>query len=466
MRIQTIPAASIVQEMLVSYRTPSSLNYFWNFGVLAGLALVVQLITGIALAMHYTPHIDLAFNSVEHIMRDLQYGWLLRYLHSNGASFFFIVVYTHIFRGLYYGSYVYPRQAAWMVGTTIYVIMMAVAFLGYVLPWGQMSFWGATVITNFFSIIPVFGRDVVEWLWGGFAITNATLNRFYSLHYFLSFLIVGLSAIHLLVLHTEGPNNPLGFKSVDSIPFYPYFYVKDMVGVILYLIAYLGFVFFAPEALGHADNYIQANPMVTPPSIVPEWYFLPMYAILRSIPYKAPGVLAMGAAIVVLYLVPFLSKPVVRSNAYRPVAAIFYWLFVLNCLLLGLVGSHHVETPWVELGQVCTFLYFSYFFVVMPLLVEVEKEFFAENFWDGPRKTFIFKQVGISTQNKLVGNEGSAVMNLKERDFDERNQEEKITAKYKLTKPGVVLRKIPTREIVIRSHRVPADYHKDDSDED
>ena len=379
MRITHISMFSFFNQMLVSYRVPSNLNYFWNFGVLAGLALVIQLITGIALAMHYTPHIDLAFISVDHIMRDLQYGWLLRYMHSNGASLFFMVVYAHIFRGIYYGSYMYPRQIAWTVGTLIYVAMMAVAFLGYVLPWGQMSFWGATVITNFFTVIPFFGQDIVDWIWGGFAITNATLNRFFSLHYFLSFVIVGLSALHLIVLHAGGANNPLGIKSVDSIMFYPYYYVKDMVGITVYLIVYFFFIFFAPDVLGHADNYIPANPMVTPPSIVPEWYFLPMYAILRSIPYKTPGVIAMGMAIGSLFLLPLLSQSPIRSAAFRPTFSVFFWIFVVDCFLLGWAGSNHVETPWVELGQCATIYYFSFFFIIAPVCSMIDRSFIEAN---------------------------------------------------------------------------------------
>lgn len=364
-----------VNSMLITYQVPSNLNYFWNFGVLAGMALVIQLITGIALAMHYTPHIDLAFLSVDHIMRDLKYGWLLRYMHSNGASFFFIVVYLHIFRGLYYGSYVYPRQVAWSIGVAIYLCMMAVSFLGYVLPWGQMSFWGATVITNFFTVIPVYGRDIVDWIWGGFAITNATLNRFFSLHYFLSFVIVGLSALHLIVLHNHGPNNPLGTTSADNVPFYPYYYVKDMVGINIYLISYFFFIFFAPEVLGHSDNYIPANPMVTPPSIVPEWYFLPMYAILRSIPYKAPGVIAMGMAVISLVALPLVSQPPIRSGTFRPFYSIFFWIFVADCFLLGWVGSNHVESPWIEVGQLATLYYFAFFFVLAPISAMIDKAF-------------------------------------------------------------------------------------------
>ena len=392
----------MVNQMLVSYKAPTNLNYFWNFGVLAGVALVIQLITGISLAMHYTPHIELAFNSVDHIMRDLQYGWLLRYMHSNGASLFFMVVYAHIFRGLYYGSYVYPRQGVWWIGCTIYVLMMAVAFLGYVLPWGQMSFWGATVITNFFSIIPFFGKDVVEWIWGGFAVNNATLNRFYSLHYFLSFVIVGLSALHLIVLHQHGANNPLGVESKDTIPFYPYYYVKDLVGVNVYLIVYFFFVFFYPEVLGHPDNYVPANPMVTPPSIVPEWYFLPMYAILRSIPYKAPGVLTMGLAVGALYLLPLVSKPIVRSGDNRPVFAILFWTFVVDCLLLGWVGSNHVETPWVECGQIATIYYFFFFFVLLPLATQFDNYYFSLLYKDHLKDPFSRKKYSHKDDYKIL----------------------------------------------------------------
>ena len=402
MRLNHYSSFSMVNQMLVSYKAPTNLNYFWNFGVLAGVALVIQLITGISLAMHYTPHIELAFNSVDHIMRDLQYGWLLRYMHSNGASLFFMVVYAHIFRGLYYGSYVYPRQGVWWIGCTIYVLMMAVAFLGYVLPWGQMSFWGATVITNFFSIIPFFGKDVVEWIWGGFAVNNATLNRFYSLHYFLSFVIVGLSALHLIVLHQHGANNPLGVESKDTIPFYPYYYVKDLVGVNVYLIVYFFFVFFYPEVLGHPDNYVPANPMVTPPSIVPEWYFLPMYAILRSIPYKAPGVLTMGLAVGALYLLPLVSKPIVRSGDNRPVFAILFWTFVVDCLLLGWVGSNHVETPWVECGQIATIYYFFFFFVLLPLATQFDNYYFSLLYKDHLKDPFSRKKYSHKDDYKIL----------------------------------------------------------------
>jgi len=304
------PILSFVDSHIIDYPTPINLNYMWSFGSTAGICLVVQIITGIFLAMHYTPHVDLAFNSVEHIMRDVNNGWLLRYLHANGASMFFIVVYSHIFRGLYFGSYMYPRGRLWASGVIIFLLMMATGFMGYVLPWGQMSFWGATVITNLFSAIPLVGGSIVEWLWGGFSVDNATLNRFFSLHYLMPFVIAGLTMVHLSLLHTTGSNNPLGINSnVDTVPFYPYFYVKDLLAFLLFISLFSFFVFFYPNALGHADNYIPANPLVTPPHIVPEWYFLPFYAILRSIPDKLGGVVAMVSAILILLLLPIIIPP-------------------------------------------------------------------------------------------------------------------------------------------------------------
>ena len=293
---------SFADSHIISYPTPINLNYMWSFGSLAGLGLVIQIITGIFLAMHYTPHVDLAFNSVEHIMRDVNNGWLIRYIHANGASFFFIVTYIHIFRGLYFGSYMYPRGFLWCSGVIIFLLMMATAFMGYVLPWGQMSFWGATVITNLFSAIPFIGGLIVEWLWGGFSVDNATLNRFFSLHYLLPFLIAGLALVHLSLLHTAGSGNPLGINTnIDSITFYPYFYSKDVFAFLLYVFFLCFFVFYFSNFLGHSDNYIPANPLVTPPHIVPEWYFLPFYAILRSIPHKLGGVIAMFAALLIVY---------------------------------------------------------------------------------------------------------------------------------------------------------------------
>jgi ubiquinol-cytochrome c reductase cytochrome b subunit len=303
------PVLSVVNEHLIEYPTPSNINYFWGFGSLAGIFLVVQIATGIFLAMHYTPHVDLAFSSVEHIMRDVEGGWLLRYAHANGASMFFIIVYMHMFRGLYYGSYASPREAVWCIGVIILLLMIITAFIGYVLPWGQMSFWGATVITSLASAIPIVGDQITFWLWGGFSVDNATLNRFFSLHYLLPFIIAGASIAHLAALHQYGSNNPLGtLSTVDKVPFYPYFYVKDLVGWVAFFIFFSAFLFFAPNLLGHPDNYIPANPMVTPAHIVPEWYFLPVYAILRSIPNKLGGVLAIGLVFVSLLALPFINS--------------------------------------------------------------------------------------------------------------------------------------------------------------
>jgi ubiquinol-cytochrome c reductase cytochrome b subunit len=324
--------------------------------------------------MHYTPYIDLAFNSVEHIMRDVFNGWFLRYLHANGASMFFIVVYSHIFRGLYFGSYIRPRELLWCSGVIIFLLMMATAFIGYVLPWGQMSFWGATVITNLFSAIPFVGSSIVEWLWGGFSVSNATLNRFFSLHYLLPFIIAGLVVIHIGFLHKDGSNNPLGVESsMDKITFYPYFYFKDLFSVFVFLIFFSLFVFFSPNILGHTDNYIPANPMVTPSHIVPEWYFLPFYAILRSIPNKLGGVCAMFGAIVVLFLIPFINQSEVRSSFFRPLYRKAFWLLVADFLILGWVGQKVVETPYIEIGQAATFFYFIFFLGLLPGLSIFEK---------------------------------------------------------------------------------------------
>jgi len=368
------PILSFVDSHIIDYPTPINLNYFWSFGSTAGLCLVIQIITGIFLAMHYTPHVDLAFNSVEHIMRDVNNGWLIRYLHANGASMFFIVIYCHMARGLYYGSYMYPRGRLWASGVIIFLLMMATGFMGYVLPWGQMSFWGATVITNLFSAIPFIGSSVVEWLWGGFSVDNATLNRFYSLHYLLPFLIAGLTIVHLSLLHTVGSNNPLGINTnVDSISFYPYFYVKDLLSF-LFLLALLSFfVFFYPNTLGHADNYIPANPMVTPSHIVPEWYFLPFYAILRSIPDKLGGIVAMVSAILVLLALPIINTSEIRSGKFRPIFGVAYWFFVSDFLLLGWLGQKPVESPYIELGLGATIFYFSFLLILMPVIGILEK---------------------------------------------------------------------------------------------
>jgi ubiquinol-cytochrome c reductase cytochrome b subunit len=365
---------SFVDSHIINYPTPINLNYMWSFGSTAGLCLVIQIITGIFLAMHYTPHIEYAFSSVEHIMRDVNNGWLIRYLHANGASMFFIVTYSHIFRGLYYGSYMNPRGPLWVSGVIILLIMMGTGFMGYVLPWGQMSFWGATVITNLASAIPVVGEPIVQWLWGGFSVDNATLNRFFSLHYLLPFLIVGLVIVHLSLLHTTGSNNPLGInKNVDTVSFYPYFYVKDLFAFLALVAFFSFFVFFYPNTLGHADNYIPANPLVTPAHIVPEWYFLPFYAILRSIPDKLGGVVAMVGAILILAVLPIINTSEIRSSKFRPIYGIAYWFLVSDFLLLGWIGQKPVETPYIEVGQVATVFYFLFFIVFVPVIGIIEK---------------------------------------------------------------------------------------------
>jgi len=359
---------------LVYYPVPSNITYYWNFGILAGVCLAVQIITGITLAMHYTPHIDFAFTSVEHIMRDVTYGWLLRYVHANGASMFFIVVYLHMFRGLYYSSYSYPREILWCSGVVIYGLMMATGFIGYVLPWGQMSFWGATVITNLFSAFPIIGTEIVYWLWGGFSVDNPTLNKFFSLHYLLPFAILGMVILHVVFLHEHGSNNPLGIRAtVDQLAFTPYSTYKDIFSIIGFCMFFGFFVYFMPNLLGHSDNYIPANAMVTPAHIVPEWYYLPFYAILRSIPDKLGGVIAMFGAILILIPLPFFVKAEVRSAAFRPIYRYLFWLFFIDTLLLAWVGGNAVKYPFYELGQLCTIYYFVYFIVLLPLCCLVEK---------------------------------------------------------------------------------------------
>jgi ubiquinol-cytochrome c reductase cytochrome b subunit len=376
MRILRQPLISVLNEHLIDYPTPSNISYFWSFGALSGICLVIQLITGIFLAMHYTPHVDLAFNSVEHIMRDVNNGWLIRYIHSNGASMFFILVYSHIGRGLYYGSYIAPRALLWCSGIIIFVLMMATGFLGYVLPWGQMSFWGATVITNLFSAIPVIGESIAYWLWGGFSVDNATLNRFFSIHYLLPFLIAGLVLVHLALLHLDGSGNPLGLNHTpDKISFYPYFYVKDLFAFVCFLLFFSFFIFFFPNLLGHPDNYIEANAMVTPPHIVPEWYFLPFYAILRSIPDKLGGVLCMGLAIAVLLALPFINTSPITSSRFRPFFKICYWFFIIDVLLLGWLGAKPVEDPYILIGQLATVYYFIFLLVLIPNLGKIEHSF-------------------------------------------------------------------------------------------
>merc|ERR1711933_533511 len=366
---------SIINNHLIFYPTPINLTYAWSFGSLAGICLVIQILSGIFLAMHYVPNIEYAFVSVEHIMRDVNNGWLIRYMHANGASMFFIVVYCHIFRGLYYGSYMHPRQLLWCSGVLIFIIMMAIAFMGYVLPWGQMSFWGATVITSLFTAIPFVGSTIVDWLWGGFNVDNATLNRFFSLHFFLPFLLAGLTIVHLALLHNVGSNNPLGTdSSVDKIPFYPYFFIKDLHALFIFLFFFIIIIFYFPNSMGHPDNYIPANPMQTPPHIVPEWYFLPFYAILRSIPDKLGGVIAMFGSLIVLFFIPFLNTSEIRSTDFRPIFKVFYWLLVTVFLLLGWIGQKPVTDTYIMVGQFATFYYFFFFIALIPLIGIVEKK--------------------------------------------------------------------------------------------
>ena len=362
---------------LTDYPTPKNLNYWWTFGGILTFCLITQIVTGLILAMHYVASADLAFGSVEHIMRDVNYGWLLRYVHANGASMFFLAVYIHIFRSLYYGSYKSPREVIWIIGMIIYFLMMATAFMGYVLPWGQMSFWGATVITNLFSAIPLVGESITNWLWGGYAVDNPTLTRFYSLHYLFPFLILGLVILHIWALHVPGNNNPIGIDikkpSKDTVPFHPYIVVKDLFALLIFLIVFAFFVFYSPNILGHADNYIEANPMVTPAHIVPEWYLLPFYAILRSIPDKLFGVIAMFASIFVLVILPWLDTSKVRSAIFRPLYKQFYWFLVADVLILGYVGAMPAEGLYLLVARIATAYYFLHFLVILPVLGAKEK---------------------------------------------------------------------------------------------
>ena len=353
------------------YPAPRNLSYWWNFGSLAGAALAIQLVTGIVLAMHYVPHGDMAFDSVERIMREVNYGWLLRYVHATGASLFFFVVYVHLFRNLYYGSYKYPREILWWIGIVILLVMVATAFTGYVLPWGQMSFWAATVITNLFSAIPWIGGGIVEFLWGGFTVGDPTLNRFFSLHYLLPFVIVGLVFLHLWALHEHKSNNPLGIDiqgPQDTVPFHPYYTYKDLVGLGVFLIVLAAFVFYEPNYLGHPDNYIPADPLQTPPHIVPEWYFLPFYAILRAVPDKLGGVILLFASIMILFLVPWLDTSRVRSARFRPIFRQLFWLFAIDCVVLGVAGANPAEGIWLVIARIATVYYFVHFVVLLPIV--------------------------------------------------------------------------------------------------
>ena len=360
---------SLANSYLVDSPQPSSISYMWNFGSLLALCLGLQIITGVFLAMHYTPNIDLAFTSVEHIMRDVNLGWAIRYAHANVASFFFIFVYAHIGRGLYYGSYKSPRVLPWSIGVIILVLMIATAFLGYVLPYGQMSLWGATVITNLLSAIPYVGTDFVQLVWGGFSVSNATLNRFFSLHYLLPFILAALAMLHMITLHQHGSSNPNGVTgNVDRVPMHPYFIFKDLVTILLFFLALSVIIFYYPNLLGHSDNYIPANPMSTPASIVPEWYLLPYYAILRSIPNKLGGVIAMFASLLILLIMPIVDNSKVRGSQFRPLMKGFFWVFVINFFILLWIGSQHPEYPYTVVGQVSTVLYFSYFLIIVPLI--------------------------------------------------------------------------------------------------
>ena len=368
---ERLPIVSFLDGVIgTKYPAPKNLNYWWNFGSLALVVLAIMIGTGIFLAMSYTPHATLAFDSTERIMRDVNYGWLLRYMHANGASFFFIVVYIHIFRGLYYGSYKAPREVLWWMGIIIFLLMMATAFMGYVLPWGQMSFWGATVITNLFSAVPWIGDNIVTFLWGGFSVDNPTLNRFFSLHYLLPFVIVGVVVLHIWALHIPGSNNPLGIEATpaDKIPFHPYYTSKDAFGVGVLLLVYFAVVFWAPNSMGHPDNYIPANPLVTPPHIVPEWYFLPFYAILRAVPDKLFGVVLMFSSILILFVLPWLDTSRIRSATFRPVFKIFFWIFVAVTVMLTWCGAQLPEGLPLVLSQIGTFWYFAHFLIVLPVL--------------------------------------------------------------------------------------------------
>jgi ubiquinol-cytochrome c reductase cytochrome b/c1 subunit len=371
-----LPLLSLANH-LTDYPTPKNLNYWWTFGGILTFCLITQIVTGLTLAMHYIAHADMAFESVEHIMRDVNYGWLIRYIHSNGASMFFLAVYIHIFRSLFYGSYKSPREIIWIIGIIIYLLMMAAAFMGYVLPWGQMSFWGATVITNLFSAIPLVGVGIVEWLWGGYSVDNPTLTRFFTLHYLIPFLILGLVVLHIWALHVPGNNNPIGIDvkkpSKDTVPFHPYIVIKDGFALLMFMIVFAFFVFYSPNILGHADNYIEANPMVTPAHIVPEWYLLPFYAILRSVPDKLLGVIAMLSAILILAALPWLDTSKIRSAVFRPLYKQFYWILVADVLILGYVGAMPAEGLYLLIARVATAYYFIHFLIILPVLGFKEK---------------------------------------------------------------------------------------------
>jgi len=371
-----MPIFTMMQKEYRAFPTPKNFNYFWNFGALATINLVIMIATGVFLAMNYDPSTSGAFDSVHRIMRDVNWGWMIRYIHMNGASLFFVLVYVHIFRGLYYGSYKKPRELIWMIGVVLLLLLMATAFMGYVLPWGQMSFWGATVITNLFGAIPVVGHGIVTWLWGGFAVANPTLNRFFSLHYLLPFIIVGVLFLHIMALHTVGSNNPLGIDvkgPQDTVPFHPYYTVKDSVGTCVYLLVFAILVFFLPHLLADPNNDIQANPLQTPSDIVPEWYFLPFYAILRSVPNKLGGVTLLFGSILILFVLPWLDTSPVRSCRFRPIMRWLWVLFVVDVLVLGWVGSNKPIGMFILYGRLATTWYYLHFLVFLPVLGRLER---------------------------------------------------------------------------------------------
>lgn len=371
------PYLSLVNSYLIDSPQPSSINYWWNLGSLLGLCLVIQILSGLFLSMHYSSNIELAFNSVEHIMRDVNAGWLLRYIHANGASFFFICLYLHIGKALYYGSYKSPRVLVWSIGVIIFVLTIITAFLGYCLVYGQMSHWGATVITNLLTVIPFIGNDIVTFIWGSFSVSNPTIQRFFSLHFLMPFVLAALVCMHFMALHIHGSSNPIGITgNMDRIPMHSYYLFKDLITVFVFLFIFSLFVFYSPNTMGHADNYIPGNSMVTPASIVPEWYLLPFYAILRSIPDKLGGVIAMISALLILLILPITDRSVIRGNSFKVISKFAFFLFIFNFILLGNLGQIHVEVPFIELGQYATFFYFSYYIIVVPVISYVENILF------------------------------------------------------------------------------------------
>ncbi len=390
-----LPIMGLVHSSFIVFPNPRNLNYFWTFGGILAFMLVCQIVTGVVLAMHYTSEATLAFASVEHIMRDVNWGWMLRYIHANGASMFFIAVYIHIARNLYYGSYKAPREILWILGVIIFLLMMATAFMGYVLPWGQMSFWGAKVITSLFSAIPVVGDAITVWLWGGYSVGNATLNRFYSLHYLMPFMIAGVVVLHIWALHVPGSNNPVGVEvksKKDTLPFHPYFTVKDGLALACFLLFFSYFIFFVPNYLGHSDNYVEANPLVTPPHIVPEWYFLPYYAMLRAVPWKLGGVCALFGSILLLAFMPWLDTSRIRSSNFRPIYRVFLFLFFATVLGLGYCGSQEPVGNVVFASEILTFWYFFHLLVITPAL----------GFFETPR------QLPVSITEAVLGPRGAS----------------------------------------------------------